>query len=175
MASFVFLKFLMTLSLGQASYLTPHQYFDSTRHLFLSFANTNWDFFEGDDRTSQTISKDKSLQFVARSPYIIEGGLQPTLTLRIDKGPWSSARAYGERWLKDIPKYGYELQMSRDATYGNLKGFEIELFSTQSKRVSRQFIVKESQELWVFNCTSDQKHFSTSWKACEKILKTAKH
>jgi hypothetical protein len=174
----IFVITLLTLAVttvtAEASYITPHQYYDSTRHLFLKANNTNWDFFKPEDQTSKTISRDKELQFVARSPYIVEDGLQPTLTLRLDYGTWTTARAYGERWLKDFPKYGYELQMSRDTKLGGLSGFEIELNATQSKHVIRQFIVKSKQEFWVFTCTSDQKHFSASWSACERILKTAK-
>jgi hypothetical protein len=166
---------LLTLAVTtDASYISPHQFYDPTRHLFLNANNTNWDFFKPDDQTSQTVSRDKDLQFVARSPYIVEDGLQPTLTLRLDYGTWTTARAYGERWLKDFPKYGYELQMSRDTKLGGLSGFEIELSATQSKHVIRQFIVKSKQDFWVFTCTSDQKHFSVSWSACERILKTAK-
>jgi hypothetical protein len=166
--------FLLFQSLGWTSYTSPNQYYDPVRKFFISTANTKWDFFSRDDQTSHTVSKDKNLQFVARSPFIVEEGLQPTLTFRIDHGNWSTARAYGERWLKDFPKFGYELQMSRDSTIGNLKGFELELSAAHSKHLIRQFIVKSNQEFWVFTCTSDQKHFANSWSACERILKTAK-
>jgi len=135
---------------------------------------TNWDFFKPDDVSSKTIERDKGLQFVARSPYIIENGLQPTLTLRFDQGNWKTARAYGERWLRDFPKFGYELQMSRDSKLGHLSGFEIELSAKNSNHVIRQFIVKSKQEFWVFTCTSDQKHFPVTWSACERILKSAR-
>jgi hypothetical protein len=169
-----FLKILISTGLALASYITPHQYYDSNRKLFISSANTSWDFFSPQDTTSKTTLRDKTLQFVARSPYIVEDGLQPTLTLRVDQGKWKTARAYGEKWLKDFPKYGYELQMSRDTSFGGLKGFEMEMAATRSQHVIRQIIVKKESEFLVFTCTSDQKHFSTSWSACEKILKTAK-
>ncbi len=169
------LQILLFQSLGLGSYTSPSQYYDPVRKLSLSSGDTKWDFFSSDDLSSKTTSKDKNLQFVARSPYVIERGLQPTLTLRIDHGTWSTARAYGERWLKDFPKFGYELQMSRDSSIGTLKGFEMELSAPQLKHVIRQFIVKSNQEFWVFTCTSDQKHFSNSWSACERILKTAKY
>jgi len=169
-----FLIVLWTFGEAMASLISPHEYYDPTRHLTLGNGNTNWDFFAPNDLTSKTISRDKELQFVARSPFIIEDGLQPTLTLRLDHGNWNTARAYGERWLKDFPKFGYELQMSRDTSLGNLSGFEIELNATRSKHVIRQFIVKSKQEFWVFTCTSDQKHFSVTWAACERILKTSK-
>jgi hypothetical protein len=169
------LVFLLSQGLALASVKSPDQYFDPARKLSLSTSNTKWDFFSGDDLSSQTTSRDSNLQFVARSPYIVEDGLQPTLTFRIDHGNWTTARTYGERWLKDFPKFGYELQMSRDSSIGNLKGFEMELTASHSKHVIRQFIVKSNQEFWVFTCTSDQKHFSNTWLACEKILKTAKN
>ncbi len=171
----LFFPVILTLVFAaEGSSISPKQYYDPIRHLFLMAKNTNWDFFSADDQTSKTISRDKDLQFVARSPYVVEDGLQPTLTFRLDHGSWSSARLYGERWLKDFPKYGYELQMSRDSKLGGLSGFEIELNASQSKHVIRQFIVKSNQEFWVFTCTSDQKHFQASWSACESILKSAK-
>jgi hypothetical protein len=168
----VLILIIMTFENLKASVVDQKEFKDPTRHLSLNSKGTVWDFFSPEDLSSKTTVRDHDLQFVVRSPYVVDG-LQPTLTMRIDHGPYKSARAYGEKWLKDFPKFGYELQMSRDSTLGLLSGFEIELNSASSHRVVRQFIVKANAEFWVFTCTSDQAHFPISWSACEKILKTS--
>jgi len=169
----VFLLFSMSFAMEAQAYLTPHQYYDPARRLLINSAHTQWDFFDADDETSRTTAADLKLQFVARSSDVIDGNLQPTLTMRVDGGRWPSAQAYAQRWLKDFPKFGFDLQMARDTTFGNLQGYDMELVSKSGDRRARQFIVRRPNEIWVFTCSSDNLHFRSTWKSCEKILQTA--
>jgi hypothetical protein len=163
---------LFAFSKGAQGYITPHQFYDPIRHLLINAAGTHWDL-SGADVTGPTAVTGSHLQFVARAPELSENSIQSTLTLRIDKGDWRSARTYAERWLKDFPKFGYELQMSRETQLGNLNGFDMEFKGKNSPRTARQFIVKRPGEMWIFTCTGDGEHFATIWSSCEKILKTA--
>jgi hypothetical protein len=149
-----------------------HRYTNSEKKLDLFTGSTGWDFFTGDAVTQN--STDLQLFFVARAPKAQTSGAQSTLTMRVDKSDSRTSRLYAMKWLKEYPKFGYELQMSREASYGTLEGFEIELKSTQSDRHIRQFLVKHASEMWVFTCSSDQAHFDSVSKDCEKILKTSK-
>jgi hypothetical protein len=162
-----------SIDTGISAAISPDRFYDPARRLIIEAAGTKWDFFGGDDLTSRTVSADIKLQFVARSPAVGENNVQSTLTMRVDPGDWKTARSYAERWLRDYPKFGYELQMARDNQYGNLKGYDIEISSNTSHRRARQFIVKHDREMWVFTCSADTKHFSEAWTSCEKILKTA--
>lgn len=164
------------LSVQARAYITPHQFYDPVRHLLVNAANTHWDLSGADQPDGVTASASPSpshLQFVARAPELTEHSIQATLTMRVDKGEWRSARLYAERWLKDFPKFGYELQMSREAQLGSLSGYDMEFKAKDSPRTTRQFIVKRPGEMWIFTCTGDSAHFRTAWTSCEKILKTA--
>ena len=160
---------ILFFSATSGAYITPHQFYDPARHLLINASSTHWDLFNGIDFSNQK----SNLQFVARGPDVRGKSIQSTLTFRVDQGDWRSARSYSERWLKDFPKFGYELQMSRESRFGNLSGFEIEFKGKGSERTARQFIVKRPKEMWIFTCTGDSNHFSSVWSACEKILKTA--
>src|SRR5579872_2576308 len=97
--------------------VTDHHFVDPNRKLNLHSSSTGWDFFDSEGE----------VQFIARAPLSNKDVIQPTLTLRIDKGDWPSSRSYSEKWLREYPKFGYDLQMSRQAYFGNLQGFEMEL------------------------------------------------
>lgn len=172
---FLLLLFLsMTDAGGVFAATSPQSYYDPMRKLVIGVGGTSWNFFPGDDVSSRAALGDLKLQFVARSPKVIDQHLQPVLTMRVDEGTWRSAKHYAEKWLKEFPKFGYELQMSREAGFGTLRGYEIELTSTVSDRRIRQFIVHRPSEIWIFTCSANMKYFDETWKSCEKILKTAK-
>lgn len=167
------LVLLVFSSLSGANIPESHRFVDTERKVDLFTGNTGWDFFSGEMITPS--STDLQLEFVARAPQVLSGGFQPTLTMRIDKSEAKSSRNYAEKWLKEFPKFGYELQMSREVSYGSLEGYEIELSSNLSNRRIRQFLVKKNPgEMWVFTCSSDQNHYGPVFKDCENILKTAK-
>ena len=146
--------------------LSGRTFEDPKLKLFLSLATTDWDFFEpnGDD---------KALKFIARAPTRDPSKPQGTLTLRIDNTENLTPRRYGEKWLKEFPKYGYEYQMARDSQYGALKGYEIELLSPMTNRRVRQFITSQGDEMWIFTCSAQKDKFTQLVGACEKILKSA--
>jgi len=171
---FLPISFLIFAQANQArAYVTPHQYYDPSRKLILGVANTGWDIFSGDDTTSKTTTNDQKLQIVVRAPTVSPSGIQSTLTMRVDKGDWRSARTYAEKWLKDFPKFGFELQGAKDSKYGNLVGYDMELTSKDTQRRARQFVVRQPHEMWIFTCSADSASFQEAWKACEKILNTA--
>ncbi|MDZ4677772.1 MAG: hypothetical protein SGI74_09715 [Oligoflexia bacterium] len=173
--SLVFLGLTCILTSPQAfGLITPNYFSDNVRKLNLNVADKKWDFFDAEDTSSKTSQTDLELQFVARAPKVNENKTQPTLTWRVDKGEWDSAKKYSSKWLKEFPKFGYELQTSGDAKYGALNGFDMELLSTISDRRIRQFVVARAKEMWVFTCSADTKHFNEAWDACRKILNTSK-
>jgi hypothetical protein len=164
-----FVSVFSALSTQVHAYITPTQFYDPSRHILINTAKTGWDLLNPSTLEGLTASSDNKLQFIARSG---DAGGPATLTMRIDQGEWPTARQYAERWLKDFPKFGYELQMSRETKIGDLTGYDMELKAKESRRIARQFIVKRPHEMWVFTCSGDDTKFSASWTACEKILKT---
>ncbi len=159
------------LSFGAADSL--QEFVDPQLQLKLQAPDPQWVFLNGDQVPRKNTDDDLLLRFIARGLPNAQG-VQPSLTLRVDPGVWKSAKHYAEKWLKEYPKFGYELQFSRDNHIGALEGFEMELSSTVSPRRVRQFIVQRTKEMWVFTCSSSNDGFSSAWTACEKILKTAK-
>jgi hypothetical protein len=166
--------FVLSVTSSGKAVVESRRFQDPTRKLTLALADTGWDFFPTEDSASEKAATDIKLQFIARGPVIAQKGIQPTLTMRVDTGNWSSARLYAAKWLKEYPKFGYELQMSREARFGTLDGFEMELQANDTNRRVRQFVVARPSEVWVFTCSSDKENFDAAWSACRKILSTAK-
>lgn len=153
--------------------LTSKQFEDTRRRLILNVSNTQWDFFHPEEMTKPNQKRDLELQFVARGPSNEVDHVQPSLTFRVDKGKWSTAKKYAERWLKEYPKFGYELQNSRKRRLGILNVFEIEMTSKVSPRQIRQYIVRRPKEIWIFTCSADMANHSRAFSDCERILSTS--
>ena len=148
-------------------------YSDTGLGLSLKIAEQNWDFYSPSQENQKEPNRDLAIKFIARGPYDKAHNTQPTLTLRTDKGRYLSAKAYAEKWLKEFPKFGYDLLNSTESTKGSLNGYDIEVSSQISNRRVKQFLVHRPNEIWVFTCTADQSNYKEVWAQCESILKTA--
>ncbi len=141
-------------------------YRDEKLGLSLSAGKTNWTFFNSDDYASNGnifVARPVSLSFT--------GSTVATLTLRSDKSQIESVKKYTEKWLRDYPKFGFELQQAGEVTYGDLKGYQIEMVS---KKVIHQFIYKNDNEFLVFTCSSGLQNSIAVWEKCQEILRSAK-
>lgn len=147
----------------------------SDPHLGLALKTTaqNWDFYSPTGIEQSEPNRDLAVKFIVRGPLDKVTNVQPTLTLRTDKGNYTSAKAYAEKWLKEYPKFGYDLQSSKPTRRGALEGYDIELNSNLTNRRVKQFLVHRPDEIWVFTCTADQKNYKSAWAQCEEILETA--
>ena len=152
----------------QSKNYQPANFQDIKLGLTLSPAKTGWIFLNENDYASQ------GMRFVARP---LGNRTISSLSLRIDKSPIDSIKKYSEKWLKDYPKFGFELQLAQDAIYGDLKGYEIELVSKkqsgEEKRI-HQFITKNDGNFWIFTCSGESAIFDQALKSCQDILKTSK-
>ncbi|MCC6277676.1 MAG: hypothetical protein IT289_07160 [Oligoflexia bacterium] len=169
------LLFFSLLTMGQCiafAATSPNSFSDPKRKLDLRTEATKWEFFSGDDIAASE-NRETELLVVARAPQVVDGA-QSTLSWRIDRQDSSSAQAYAEKWIKEFPKFGYEVKQSKAATYGSLSGYDLELTSTVSDRRLRQFLVAKNKEMWIFTCSATRSQFQKAWEACQQILSSSR-
>lgn len=140
--------------------------FDAKRGLTLSIKNKNWIFLSPDEVDA------KGMEFVARP----KGLSHTSLTWRVDKpeAPPANAKKYAEKWLKDFPKFGLELESSKEAKYGSLEGYEMDFKKQNGNLRWKQFIVGREKEFWIFTCSAPAPHFKSAWNGCKNILQSTR-
>lgn len=164
---------ILVFSVSALGSIEPLSYRDPKSPLTMNSGGTGWEFSDGQAQPSIALKSDLQLKFVARSKADEDGNVA-TLTMRTDKSTWKSAQDYAKYWLREFPKFGYELRLSNESKYGALSGYDIELKSSLGQKRVRQFIVHQPGEMWVFTCTGPESSFFDIWKQCRSILSTAK-
>lgn len=136
----------------------------------LTYSSRDWHIFETSDYVAAG-----SLFFA--KPKTKDNSLgESTFSLRQDESPSADAKKYAEKWLKDYPKFGFELLLSQQVEYGQMSGFEIELASKKGNKKLRQFVTKNSDNKFlIFTCSSKKDEFETTLKHCQKLLNTAQN
>jgi hypothetical protein len=155
------LPLLVSLKLSAA--INAKSFIDPVTKLNFSFNEKEWTIFDSNDYASA------GSVFLAK---LADKKLtQATLSLRLDEADFKDAKKYTERWLKDYPKFGFELLLSQEYQYGNLKGYEIELSSTKTDKRLRQFVVKNTENKFlIFTCSAVKNDFPEVLKHCQKLL-----
>ncbi|MBK9294920.1 MAG: hypothetical protein IPM57_10860 [Oligoflexia bacterium] len=135
-------------------------------NLKLTYQSQEWLAFDADDFVasgSLFFAKPKSLKLQ-----------KATLSLRADESSLASSKRYVEKWLKDYPKFGFDLLLSQKAVYGQLEGYEIELRAKQGDKKIRQFVSKNSDNKFlIFTCSAEKDIFDKALKACQKVFASA--
>ncbi len=115
--------------------------------------------------------KSKFIETVYRSP-IERNNVRASLSVRVDnmRSP-TSIKKYVKRWIKEYPKYGYDVLGSKGFKSGDKKGYVIDLINTRKKRQLRQVIYLNKQTAVLMTCRDHTETFSKSLKECNNIVK----
>ncbi len=115
--------------------------------------------------------KSRFIETVYRSP-ITRNNVRGTLTVRVDnmkKG--TSLKSYVKRWIKEYPKYGYDVLGSKAFKTGKKKGYVIDLINQRKKRQLRQVIYLNKKTAVLMTCRDHTKSFRSTLKECNNIVK----
>lgn len=117
-------------------------------------------------------SADKEdLLFIARGPKSSQEETAPTLTLRTDSSQeYKTAKAYSDHWLKEYPKYGFQVEYARPNTFVSKQGYELQVKSIDAPKMVYQVVLPKGSEMLIFTCTSETKGFKNALEACKKII-----
>lgn len=129
--------------------------------------NTNW-------IQTNPPRRSKFIETVYRSP-IMKNNTRATLTVRVDKMKnQTDIRKYVKRWIKEYPKYGYDVLGSKAFSAAGKKGYVIDLMNNRKKRQLRQVIYLNKKTAVLMTCRDHTASFNDSLKECNNIVKNFK-
>lgn len=119
---------------------------------------------------TQPPKKSRFIETVFRSP-VMGNNTRATLTVRVDNmKKQTNIKKYVKRWIKEYPKYGYDVLGSKAFKKGNKKGYVIDLMNTRKKRQLRQVIYLNKKTAVLMTCRDHSNTFNNSLKECNKIV-----
>jgi hypothetical protein len=123
---------------------------------------------------TQPPKKTRFIETVYRSP-VERNNVRASLSVRVDnmRQPMP-LRQYVKRWIKEYPKYGYDVLGSKGFKTGNKKGYVIDLVNARRKRQLRQVIYLNKKTAVLLTCRDHTASFSQSLKECNNIVKKFK-
>ena len=114
--------------------------------------------------------KSRFIETVYRSP-ISNNNVRATLTVRVDKmKDKTTLRKYVKRWIKEYPKYGYDVLGSKSFKSKGKKGYVIDLMNTRKRRQLRQVIHLNKKTAVLMTCRDHSDSFDESLKECNNIV-----
>lgn len=102
---------------------------------------------------------------------------QPSLTVRVDAlKEKQSLKSYVQKWLKDYPKFGFEVLNDKGQPLafkvGNQTGYVVDLASLNSPRQLRQVVFMKGTHAVILTCRDHKENFKNTLKACNSIIKS---
>ncbi len=109
---------------------------------------------------------------VYRSP---QNESKASLTVRVDRlARGATADRYIGRWIKEYPRFGFDVLGSQPFTQSGVRGHVIDLMNRDSKMQLRQvvFISEARKRAAILTCRDNAAEFSATLKSCNSIVKT---
>jgi hypothetical protein len=124
---------------------------------------------------AQAPGDSRFVQTVYRAPQQPGEKTAASLTVRVDKLDKPVAmNKYIQRWQKEYPKYGFDVQGGKAFTEGNNKGYVLDLMNKDSKKQIRQVVFMKASNAIILTCRDDAASFKDSLKGCNQIIRTFK-
>lgn len=116
-------------------------------------------------------AESKNILSIYRSTWLYEG-LPATLTVRVDPlGPEDiSLKKYSEKWLKDYPKFGYQILSTSKVTHQDVEGRTLEIVNRKTHRQTRQTVFFLKNVAVIFSCQNHEDDFARSLPACDQLI-----
>jgi hypothetical protein len=109
---------------------------------------------------------------VYRSPQVDS---KASLTVRVDRlASGSSSDRYISRWIKEYPRFGFDVLGTQPFSQAGLRGHVIDLINRDSKMQLRQvvFVNESRKRAAILTCRDNATDFSSTLKSCNSIVKT---
>lgn len=100
-------------------------------------------------------------------------GVQAALTVRIDElDQKTSLDVYSKKWLKDYPRFGFEILSSKKVRVGSQVAFLLDLVNRENQKQLRQILFLRDKNAVTLTCRDDIKTFNSTLRACNSIIRT---
>ncbi|PIT99210.1 MAG: hypothetical protein COT74_09380 [Bdellovibrionales bacterium CG10_big_fil_rev_8_21_14_0_10_45_34] len=77
-------------------------------------------------------------------------------------------------WMKDYPKFGYQIEESKVFGLLNEKAHFLELTKKNSETRLSQYVLKKNSHRFVFTCVSQKSQWATLRKECHRLIMSLK-
>ncbi len=96
-----------------------------------------------------------------------------TLTVRVDDlEKETTLDRYIGKWMKEYPRYGFDVLGSKPFMQGKNKGYVLDLVNRNQGKQLRQVVFLKQKNAVILTCRDRVASFQTSLKACNQIIKT---
>lgn len=98
-----------------------------------------------------------------------------SLTVRVDRlSRGTNSDKYVNRWVKEYPRFGFDVLGAQPFQQGALKGHVIDLLNRDSKMQLRQvvFVNESKRRAAILTCRDTTQGFSSTLKSCNSIVRT---
>jgi hypothetical protein len=109
---------------------------------------------------------------VYRSP---KNESKASLTVRVDRlARGANADRYIGRWIKEYPRFGFDVLGSQPFVQAGVRGHVIDLMNRDSKMQLRQvvFVSEARKRAAILTCRDNTSEFAATLKSCNSIVKT---
>lgn len=126
--------------------------------------NTNW-------IQTQPPKKSRFIETVYQSPEV-RNNTRASLSIRVDKmKAKTNLKKYVRRWVKEYPKYGYDVLGSKAFKTKGKRGYVIDLVNQKKQRQLRQVIYFKKQTAVLMTCRDHTQSFKNALQECNGIIK----
>lgn len=96
-----------------------------------------------------------------------------SLTVRVDQlKKETTLDKYVQRWMKEYPKYGFDVIGSLPFAQNKDKGFVLDLINRDSGRQLRQAVFLKKNRAVILTCRDRADGFKEALKSCNQIIRT---
>ena len=99
-----------------------------------------------------------------------------SLTVRVDQLAKNqkdiTLDKYVARWLREYPRYGFDVLGSKPFTQNKERGYVLDLINRDNGRQLRQVVFLKKQRAVILTCRDLAASFKDSLKSCNQIIKT---
>lgn len=126
--------------------------------------NTSW-------IQTQPPRKSRFIETVYQSPEV-RNNTRASLSIRVDHmKSKTNLKRYVRRWIKEYPKYGYDVLGSKSFKTKGKRGYVIDLVNQKKKRQLRQVIYFKKKIAVLMTCRDHTSSFNMALKECNNIIK----
>lgn len=99
--------------------------------------------------------------------------VQAALTVRVDHlSKAMGLEAYSQKWMKDYPRFGFDILTSKKVRVGDEIGFMLDLVNRDNSKQLRQLLFVKNKSAVTLTCRDDVQNFPHTLKSCNEIIRT---
>lgn len=102
-----------------------------------------------------------------------KAGTPASLTVRVDDLDREiPLDKYIQKWMKEYPRYGFDVLASKPFMQAKQKGYVLDLVNRDQGKQLRQVVFVKQKKAVILTCRDQVASFQASLKACNEIIKT---